>query len=335
MEISQELLELFRLAKEKNASDLYISTGSKPLLRINGELITIDGKEEINRIKSENYIKSFLPKLFLKKLELESDIDLSLEIENQFRFRVNIFIHSKGLTAIFHLIPLEVPSFQNLNLPTNLKKILDLKSGLVVFCGPSGCGKSTTQAAIINEINKSKAVHIITLEDPIEFRFHNIKSLIHQREIDIHTRDFYKALRAALREDPNIISIGEMRDDETIKTALKLAETGHLVFATLHANSASKAINRILDNFENHNSKEQIRNQLSDLLQMIIYQELYFDTTKNQRLPVCEILINNHQIKNLIRQNKIHQIDGIIEISTTEGMQTFDQAMKKITPHFH
>lgn len=317
--ISESLIKLFQEAKAKNASDLYLSTGSKPYLRIGSQLIEVENSETIDKKLIEKHLKSFLPSEFIKKLETESDIDLSLEIDGKYRFRVNIFVQSKGITAIFHLIPIEVPSLEELQLPESLKQILHFKSGLVLFCGASGCGKSTTQAAIIDEINSSQSKHILTLEDPIEFKFKNKKSLIHQREIDTHTKDFHKALRASMREDPDIISIGDIRDCETIKSALTIAETGHLVLACLHASSASQAINRILDTFSPED-RSPIRKQLSQSLQLISYQELNNESDSGPYAEF-EILINNEQIQNLIRQDKIHQIPGIMEISRAEGMQ--------------
>ncbi|OGJ43956.1 hypothetical protein A2272_05010 [Candidatus Peregrinibacteria bacterium RIFOXYA12_FULL_33_12] len=314
--ISKDLLNLFQIAKKNKASDLYLSTNSRSMLRVNGELNELS-EARLDKKTIETYVKSFLSKEEQEILMTESCVDLNLEIENEFRLRINIFIQSNGLTAIFHLIPLEIPEFDSLNLPKHVKNICGLKSGLVLFAGPSGSGKSTTMASIINEINQNQKSHIITFEDPIEFRFKNIKSIISQREIGKHIQNYEQIAKQSIRANPDVIAIGEIRDSETIKLASILAETGHLILATIHAASVVNVINRIGP-------------QLSDSLMCVICQRLMKTKKASKRFPACEILIHNEQIATLIRQNKLHQIQNVLQFSQTEGMQTFEQGLRKV-----
>ncbi len=321
-----QLDKIFRTAVQYKASDIYISTGCKPVLRINGELVQIEEHPILNKKTAEEYLLEILTpeqkEIFAKTL----DYDFSLDVPGISRFRVNIFVQRKGIGATFRVIPEQVLTLDELGLPDQVRNICNFPNGLVLVTGPTGSGKSTTLAAMINEINDNEALHIITIEDPIEYIHENKKSYFEQREVGTHTQSFSKALRSALREDPDVILVGEMRDLETIALALTAAETGHLVFATLHTNGAAKSIDRIIDAFPT-SQQNQIRMQLSESLRAVIWQTLLRTKEGNGRVAGLEIMLNNNAVANMIRKNKTHQLNSAIETGSKEGMQTMKKSI--------
>jgi twitching motility protein PilT len=321
-----QLDKIFRTAVQYKASDIYITSGNKPILRINGDLIAIEEHPPLTKKMAEELLLEIMTEeqknYFIKNL----DLDLSLDIPSIARFRVNLFVQRKGMGGVFRLIPETVYSLDELGLPETLKQITQQTNGLVIVTGPTGSGKSTTLAAMLNEVNETSAQHIITIEDPIEFVHENKKSIIEQREVKTHTLSFARALRSALREDPDVILLGEMRDLETISLAITAAETGHLVFATLHTSGAAKSIDRIIDAFP-FEQQNQIRAQLSESLRAIIWQNLVKTKDGKGRVAPLEILINNSGIANMIRKGKTHQINSAIETGFREGMQTMKKAV--------
>ena len=325
--------KLLQTALHYKASDLYVSTGSKPILRVNGDLVSIDEHPPLDKKTTETYLLSVMNENLKQKLKETSDLDFSIDVEGLARFRVNIFVQRKGLSGIFRVIPGTPYSLDELRLPSQLKELAGLRQGLVLLTGPTGCGKSSTLAAIIKEINANQSKHIITIEDPIEFIHPNEKSIIEQREVGQHTASFHRALRAALREDPDVILVGEMRDLETISLAITAAETGHLVLATLHTSGAAKSIDRIIDVFPS-DQQAQVRTQLAESLEAIIWQELLPTINEvvngTKRVAALEILRSTHAVKNMIRKGNTHQIDSVIETSRAEGMQTMNTALKDL-----
>ena len=327
----ESIQKLLRTAIQYKASDLFITTGAKPALRIHGEIVPIESHEICDKKTAESYLLEVMTDSLKERLKESSDLDFSIDAEGIARFRVNIFIQRKGIGGVFRVIPEKPLSLDELGLPEQIKSLTQLESGLVLITGPTGCGKSTTLAALVAEINRTSKKHIVTIEDPIEFIHDNDQSIIEQREVGTHTSSFDRALRASLREDPDVILVGEMRDLETISLAITAAETGHLVFSTLHTSGAAKAIDRIIDVFP-PNQQEQIRTQLSETLEAVLWQNLI--KTENelangkQRVAALEILLSNHAVKNLIRKGHTHQIDSVIETGRKEGMQTMKQALE-------
>lgn len=324
-----EIEKIFATAVKYNASDIYISVGIKPTLRIHGDLFPIEEHPVLSKQIAEQYIAETMNDVQKKEFAEKFDIDYALEVPGLARFRVNVFIQNKGIGAVFRLIPAEVKSLDDMNLPSQLKKLAELKQGIVLVTGPTGQGKSTTLAAIINEINRTRETNIITIEDPIEFIHQNSKSIIHQREVGIHTLTFDNALRAALRESTDVILIGEMRDYETISLALTAAETGHLVLSTLHTSGAAKTVDRIIDAFP-ANEQNQARAQLSESLRAVVWQQLIKTADGQNRVAALEIMLSNSAISNLIRKNKTYQIQSVIETSLKEGMQTMEHAINNL-----
>ncbi len=324
-----KLDKLFRTAAQYHASDIYIATGAKPSLRINGDIIQIAEHPELTKKMAEDYLLEILNPEQKKRFEQTLDIDFSLELETIARFRVNMFVQRKGISAVFRLITSKVKTMEELNLPAQLKQATQLKNGLVIITGPTGCGKTTTLAAMINEINQNQKKHILTIEDPIEYSHSNGKSLIQQREVGVHTHSFQKALKSALREAPDVIMLGEMRDIETISEAITAAETGHLVFATLHTRGAANSINRIIDAFPT-DQQNQVRSQLSESLKAVVWQSLIKTKDGKGRVGAYEIMFVNHAIGNLIRKSSTHQINSVIETSSKEGMQTMKKAVSDL-----
>ncbi|MBD3360810.1 PilT/PilU family type 4a pilus ATPase [Candidatus Peregrinibacteria bacterium] len=321
-----KLSKIFRTAIQYKASDVYIATGSKPILRIHGDLIKIDDHPRLTKKMAEEYLLEMLNPEQKKRFEQSLDFDFSIDIEDISRFRVNMFVQRKGISAVFRLIPENVLSMDELNLPSQLKKATTFKSGLVIVTGPTGSGKTTTLASMINEINKNKKKHIITIEDPIEYVHKNNQSLIQQREVGNHTHSFQKALRSALREAPDVILLGEMRDLETMQMAITAAETGHLVFATLHTRGCANSVNRIIDSFPPE-QQHQIRTQLSESLQAVFWQTLMKTKDEKGRVAGFEIMFVNNAVANMIRKGTTHQINSVIETSTKEGMQTMKKSV--------
>ena len=318
----------FKMMHELGASDLHLSSGSQPIIRLHGEMQRIKYKllehEELKKmlyeITPENKIKTF---------EEAGDVDFSYEVTHLARYRANFFMQKRGIGAVFREIPQKILTLDELGLPSVLKNLALLPKGLVLVTGPTGSGKSTTLAAIVDYVNKLRKDHILTIEDPIEFVHEPQNCLINQREVGRDTMSFSAALRGALREDPDIILVGEMRDLETIQLALEAAETGHLVFATLHTISASKTIDRIIEVFPG-DLQGQIRSGLADSLRAIIAQNLFKRIDKPGRVAGIEILIATPAVRNLIRENKIFQINSVIETGRKFGMQSIDDAIMKL-----
>jgi len=324
-----KLDKIFRTAVKYKASDIFISTGTKPALRINGDIVLVEEHSVITKKMAEEFLLEILSESQKKKFEQTLDLDFSIDIEDIARFRVNMFVQRKGIAAVFRLIPENVMSLDELGMPQQLKKIAKLKKGLVIVTGPTGSGKSTTLASILNEINKSEKKHIITIEDPIEFVHKNQLSIVEQREVGVHTISFQKALRSSLRENPDVIMVGEMRDLETMQLAITAAETGQLVLATLHTSGCANSINRIIDSFP-FEQQNQIRTQLSESLIGVIWQNLLKTKDKKGRVAALEIMFNNNAIANMIRKQSTHQINSVIETSTKEGMQTMKKAVSDL-----
>lgn len=324
-----KLDKIFRTAVEYKASDIYITTGTKPVLRLAGDLIFVEEHPVITDEMARDYIFETMNEAQKKKFLETWDADYALEIPEVARFRVNAFFQRKGVGAVFRLIPSHVPTMDELGLPDQLKRIPLLPQGLVLVTGPTGSGKSTTLASIVNQINMTQRQHIITVEDPIEFVHENKLSVVDQREVGNHTSAFGKALRASLREDPDVILIGEMRDLESMSLAITAAETGHLVFATLHTNGAAKAVERIIDEFP-ANQQNQIRVQFSESLKCIIWQNLLKRKDGKGRVSAYEILFNNQAISNMIRKSKTYQIGSAIETGVNEGMLTMKKSLMQL-----
>ena len=318
----------FKYMIEKNASDLHLSVGSKPMIRKHGEL------EEINfQVLTNDLLKELLFEILSedqkKKFIQEKDFDFAYEIPNSARFRANYFLQKRGLGAAFRIIPSSILSVEELGLPKHILRLAGLNKGLVLVTGATGSGKSTTLAAIIDYINRNRKDHILTIEDPIEFVHQNKGCLINQREISTHTGSFAAALRAALREDPDVILVGEMRDLETIELAITAAETGHLVFGTLHTSSAAKTVDRIIDAFP-AGQQAQIRTMLSESLKGVIAQQLLKRADKPSRIAAIELLFVNVAISNLIREGKTFQIASMMQMAKADGMQLLDQAIMEL-----
>jgi twitching motility protein PilT len=317
--------ELLLYAVKQGASDLHISAGEVPSLRIHGEIQRInappiaadDCKRLLFAVMNERQKSGF---------EEHLEADFSLGIEGVARFRVNVFYQGRGIAAVFRMIPNKVIPLADLKLPAVINQIANYKRGLVLVTGPTGSGKSTTLAAILHHINQSRREHILTIEDPVEFLHTPDKCIINQRELHAHTKSFNNALRAALREDPDVILVGEMRDLETISLALTAAETGHLVFGTLHTKGAKDTIDRIIDVFPSE-QQAQVRTQLSGSLQAVVSQTLLPKAQAKGRCCACEIMIVNYGIRNLIRENKVFQIPSLMQASAGSGMQTLDATL--------
>ena len=321
------LTKIFKEAVKVKASDVHILTGKPPVLRVDGELKIIKNIPVLDKKQAEKLIFEILSPTQKEKLLKNKELDLSYQSDDRTRFRVNCFFEKNNLGMVARIIPFEIPSMNDIEMPEVVYELTRKKQGLILVTGPTGCGKSTSMAAMIDLINKEQSVNIVTLEDPIEFVFSLKKSLIKQREIGFDTLSFSQGLRYILRQDPNVIMVGEMRDLETISTTLTLAETGHLVLATLHTNSSTQTIDRIIDVFPSH-QQHQIRTQLSMVLNGVIAQQL-LPKINGGRTAVREIMINTPAVSNLIRENKISQIQSIIQTSADKQMITFDRALEK------
>ena len=326
--MSVNIKQLLDYALESGASDLHLSVGSIPMVRIHGEMKQLDMAsldETTMDAIANDVLSNNQKKIFSKNLE----IDFSTALEDKGRFRVNFFQQLKGLAAVFRTIPETILSVEELGVPPLLNKLVEKEKGLILMTGPTGSGKSTTLAAMIDHLNDIENKHIITIEDPVEY-FHNSKNcLINQRELGQSTHSFANALKSALREDPDVILVGEMRDLETIQLALTAAETGHLVLSTLHTSSAVKTIDRIIDVFPTEN-KSQIRSMLSESLLAVIAQKLLKTKSGSGRVAACEIMVANTAIKNLIREDKIYQIPSLIQAGGKDGMQTLDMDLQRL-----
>ncbi len=315
----------FKLMNEQGASDLHLVTGQQPVIRINGELTRIKYKIlENDPLKEMLY--EIAPEDKVKLFEETGDIDFAYEIPGLARYRANFFDQKYGIAAVFREIPSEILTCEQLGLPPVIQKLASLPRGLVLVTGPTGSGKSTTLAAIIDEANRTRKDHILTIEDPIEFVHKSKEAVVNHREVGLHTRSFAAALRGALREDPDIILVGEMRDLETISLAIEAASTGHLVFGTLHTSSAAKTVDRVIEVFP-ANQQEQIRNTLSDGLRAVVAQNLFKRADRKGRIAALEIMIAIPAIRNLIREAKTFQIPSAMQTGKKYGMQTLDDAI--------
>jgi len=332
---------LFNLMFSEKASDLHLSSGNPPILRINGELTRVDAPPlQDDMLKVMLY--EIAPEYKIKTFEETGDVDFGYEITGVSRFRANFFTQKNGIAAVFRQIPSTVLSFEDFEkvgapLPAVLKKFAMLHKGLVVVTGPTGSGKSTTLAAIVDYANKNRRDHIITVEDPIEFVHESKSCLVNHREVGVHTKSFASALRGALREDPDIIMVGELRDLETIELALTAASTGHLVFGTLHTQSAAKTVDRIIDVFP-ADQQNKIRATLSESVKGVIAQNLFKRVDKKGRVAALEILVFNTAVANMVREGKTHQIPGMIQVGKKYGNTPLDDSimdhlkMKRISP---
>ncbi|MBI2020270.1 type IV pilus twitching motility protein PilT [Candidatus Daviesbacteria bacterium] len=324
MNINQ-LLDLTILRK---ASDLHLSVGFPPTLRINGELIPIPGEEVMTESQIESLVTPLLSEIQKNIFAQTFELDFSFEFENKGRFRVNIYKQRGNIAAALRLIPFRIPLLEETGLPQVVSKLTELRQGFILVTGPTGHGKTTTQAAFINKINHDRAVHVITVEDPIEYVYPKGKSLIDQREMYRDTKSWSNALRAILREDPDVVLIGEMRDLETIASAMTIAETGHLVFGTLHTNSAAQSVDRIIDVFPEI-QQPQIKLQLAATLEAIISLRL-IPTIEPGRTLAAEILFATPAVRNIIREGKSYLIDNIIETSAELGMQSIERSLAEL-----
>lgn len=319
---------LFKLATKNKASDLHIIVGKPPILRIDGELKIIPDIEVVTRELAEKMIFGILTERQQKKFIEERELDISYEIAEFSRYRVNLHYEKDNVGLVARVISNQLPTMEDLNMPEVMSQLIQRTSGLLLVTGPTGCGKSTTLAAMIERINQTRTAHIITLEDPIEFVHQPKKSIIKQRQLGTDILSFEDALKHVLRQDPNVIMVGEMRDLETIAATITLAETGHLVLATLHTHSASQTIDRIIDVFPPH-QQAQVRLQLSISLSGIMTQQLV-PRVGGGRVAVRELLINTPAIANIIRENKIPQIKSVIQTSADEGMFSMEQNIKEL-----
>src|SRR6202171_2188294 len=311
----------------RNASDLHIVAGERPKLRVDGDITNSSVDQEMSPKDTLQIAYSVLTEVQKKRFELEDELDFSFGMQNLARFRGNVFKQRGCVSMVVRQIPFAIKTFDQLGLPGSIAKMAEKPRGLVLVTGPTGSGKSTTLAAMMDKINRERKEHMITIEDPIEFLHNHKKCLVNQREVHADTHSFANSLRAALREDPDVVLIGEMRDLETTESALRIAETGHLTFATLHTNSASSTINRIIDVFPSH-QQPLIRAQLSMVVEGILCQALLPRSDGRGRAMVMEVLVPTPAIRNLIREDKIHQIYSAMQTGTgTTGMQTFNQGL--------
>lgn len=320
--------QLLDLTITRNASDLHLSVGFPPTLRIHGELISVPGEVATTPEQIESLIKPLLSEMQSNIYKQVFELDFSFEFEGRARFRVNLFRQKGHPAAALRLIPYQIPFIEDLGFSPVVNKLIDLKQGFILVTGPTGHGKSTTLASFINQINKTRAAHIITVEDPIEYVYPPGKSLIEQREMYSDTRSWGNALRSALREDPDVVLIGEMRDLETISSAMTIAETGHLVFATLHTNSAAQSVDRIIDVFPEI-QQPQIRLQLAATLEAILSLRL-IPTIDPGRTLANEILFATPAVRNIIREGKSYLIDNTIETSAELGMQSLERSLANL-----
>lgn len=319
---------LFKMMQQQGASDLHISTGTPPILRLHGEMVRIKSPD-LSHEQAQALLFEILDKEQVQQFEKTRDLDFAYAVPGVARFRGNILDTHRGIAGVFRLIPSEILTAEQLNLPEGVLKMTRFSKGLVLVTGPTGSGKSTTLAAMIDLINRTRKEHILTLEDPLEFVHENKLSLVNQRQIGTHSESFGSALKAALREDPDIILVGEMRDLETIQLAMSAAETGHLVFGTLHTNSAPKTVDRIIDVFPK-DAQEQVRAMLSESLKGVVCQQLLRTSDGKGRVAALEIMLGNAAIANLIREGKTFQLPSIIQTAKGEGMQLMDAHLMEL-----
>jgi len=322
---SLDMNQLLNLVVQRKASDIHLIAGVPPMLRIEGELIPIPSESPLTPERIEKLLKSVMTAEQTEQLLVNKEIDFSLSFSEMARFRVNAYTQKQTIAAAFRSIPLEIPTVDGLGLPPILHSFTSMRQGLVLVTGPTGHGKSTTLAAMLDEINTSFAEHIVTIEDPIEFVIKPRRSIISQREMNNDTHSWAVALRSVLREDPDVVLVGEMRDYETIAAALTVAETGHLVFATLHTNSASQTVDRVVDVFPSE-QQDQVKLQLSNVLEAVVSQRL-IPGISGGRLVAHEMMLATTAIRTAIREGKTHQIDSIIQTSSEQGMNTLEASL--------
>jgi len=328
MDYQKKMAELMVLAAQQGASDLHLGVGKHPTVRIDGNLVPISNEAILTPEMTAGLIGALLTEEQQDKLINEREIDFAFAFENKIRFRVNVYFQKGYLSAALRLIPVHIRTIEELGLPSILHEFTKYQQGFFLVVGPAGHGKTTTLAALIDEINHKRMEHIITIEEPIEYTFSQDRALIDQREVGSDTVSFHRGLRSILRQDPDVIMIGEMRDPESISIALTTAETGHLVFSTLHTNSASQTIDRIVDSFPGA-QQSQISSQLATTLIGIVSERL-IPRISGGRIPACEIMFANSAIKNLIREKKSYQIDLVIETSVQEGMVSLNRSLMEL-----
>ncbi len=328
MDYKQKLKDLMLTTARQNASDLHLAVGRKPTLRVDGMLIGLEQEPILTPEDTQGLVLALLTPEQKEKFLKFGDLDLSYSFEDKARFRVNVYFQRGFMAAALRLIPAEIKTVEDLHLPSVLKRFTKLNQGFVLVVGPAGHGKSTTLAALLDEINHARMDHIITIEDPIEYLFVQDRSIVSQREIRSDSPSFHRSLRSLLRQDPDVVMIGEMRDAESIATALTAAETGHLVFSSLHTNSATQTVDRIIDSFP-AGQQGQISSQLAATLVGIVSQRLV-PRIEGGRTPAAEVMFVNAAIRNLIRENKVYQIDLVIETSLQEGMTTLNRSLAEL-----
>jgi len=325
---SLDLDDLLTYAVENGASDLHLANQLPPCIRVDGSLRPIEGLPRVDNEQIREMIYRILTQNFRERFEATKELDASHMIHGVGRFRVNVFQQRGSVGAVLRAIPHEIPAFDSLGLPDVVASFAELRRGLVLVTGPTGSGKSTSLASLVNIINRTKPLHIMTVEDPIEFLHTHQRAIVNQREVGSDTESFSEALRHVLRQDPDVILVGEMRDIETIATALTAAETGHLVFATLHTQDAPQTIDRIIDVFPT-SQQDQVRIQLAGSLEAVVTQQLIISSTGLGRVPVSEVMICTPAIRNLVRSAKTHQIYSLMQTGGAQGMQTMDQGLAR------
>ncbi len=318
--------ELLTALLEMGGSDLHLTSGTPPVVRVNGELERLDKYPKLSPRSLQGMIYAILPQKLRERFEQELELDMSYSLPGQARFRVNVYQQRDALGAAFRLIPFEIKKLDQLGLPGVVADLARFPRGFVVVTGPTGSGKSTTLAGMVDVVNEERAGHIMTVEDPIEFLHKHKKCVVNQREVGADTHGFGQALKHVLRQDPDVILVGEMRDLETISTAITAAETGHLVFATLHTQDAPQTIDRIIDVFPPH-QQQQVRVQLATTLQGVVTQQLLQTADGKGRVAACEVLVTTPAIRNLIREGKVHQIYSAMQAGGRFGMQTMDMSI--------
>lgn len=328
MDYKKKLNELLLATARQTASDLHIAVGRRPILRIDGALIGLEQEKILTPEDAQGLVLAMLTDEQKEKFLKYGDLDFSYSFEDKARFRVNAFFQRGFMAAALRLIPAEIKTIEELNLPTILRELTKINQGFVLIVGPAGQGKSTTLASLLDEINHTRMEHIITIEDPIEYLFLQDKSIVSQREVKSDSPNFHRALRSLLRQDPDVVMIGEMRDMESIATAMTASETGHLVFSTLHTNSASQTIDRIIDSFPGE-QQGQVASQLAATLVAVVSERL-IPKIDGGRIPAFEIMFVNSAVRNLIRERKIYQIDLVVETSTQEGMTTLNRSLANL-----
>jgi twitching motility protein PilT len=330
MSLTYSIDDLLEQLVARGASDLHLSAGSKPAVRVRGQIERIEEIERLTPERTQQLMYQILSSEQQKHFEIKRQLDFAHSVPGLARFRVNVYFQRESVGAAFRVIPEEIRTLEELGLPSSLHQLATKPRGLVLVTGPTGSGKSTTLASLIDEVNRTRAEHILTIEDPIEFVHWHKKCIVNQREIGVDAPSFAEGLRAALRQDPDVILVGEMRDLETIATALTAAETGHLVLGTLHTQSASSTVDRIIDVFPPE-QQEQVRIQIAASLQAVITQTLIPTVDGTHRVPALEILLPDDATRNLIRQGKVEQIYTIMQTGTGRGMQTMEQALSELT----